>query len=69
MKHLNNPVNFPRYRSAMAKEADLWGDSKNFDYASAPKRGSQRGKRDFSDNVTYNKWHVFDKKDDYDISS
>ena len=55
----------------MSKEADLWGNSHNFDHSSAPARGWQKGKRDFSENVTYNKWHVFkqSKKDSYDIQS
>lgn len=60
------PVVADHYRDEMDMVANTYGKLReNFVYAKALKRGSQLGKRDFTDKVTYYKWHVFkDKNDD-----
>ncbi len=64
-----------RYREDMEREAQLYGrhGEANFDHSKARPRGWQRGKKDFGDCVTYNKWHVMRSKkaleeDKYSIS-
>jgi small subunit ribosomal protein S17 len=42
-------------------------DHTSFRYDKAPPRGWQEGKRDFTEKVTYYRWHVFNKKDDYSL--
>jgi hypothetical protein len=57
-----------RYRKEMARTAQLYGKSNNdFDYETAPKRGWQKNKRDFTERRTYKKWHNFKKNDPYAI--
>lgn len=47
-----------RYRDMMKEETELFGKLESgFDYDKAPPRGSQVGKRDFSDKPTYIKYH------------
>ena len=56
----------------MKVEAGLYGKDlvpDGFDYDVAPPRGWQEGKKDFTDKVTYYKWHVFDDTDDYALIS
>ena len=66
----NQPVVGDRYRSEIAKTAQLYGKSRSdFDYKKAPPRGSQKDKRDFSYRKTYKKWHNFKVKDPYAIVS
>ena len=60
------------YRKQMSEIAEAYGASpETFDYDKAPPRGWQEGKRDFSSNITYYKWHEFKKsqKDDYNLIS
>ena len=48
------------------------GQDAGFVYDEAPDRGWQEGKKDFTDKVTYYKWHGFKKKkakDDYALQS
>lgn len=57
-----------RYRWQMERTAQLYGKSGcEFDYEKAPKRGWQKGKRDFTDRRTYKKWHKFGKDDEYGL--
>merc|ERR1712037_553743 len=64
------PVVGDRYRSEIAKTAQLYGKSNSdFDYKRAPKRGTQKDKRDFTHRKTYKKWHNFPVKDPYAIIS
>lgn len=64
------PVVADRYRHEIEKTAQLYGKSKSdYDYHKAPKRGSQKNKRDFSYRRTYKKWHIFQEKDPYAIIS
>jgi len=64
----NQPVVGDRYRSEIARTAQLYGKSNSdFDYKRAPKRGSQKDKRDFTHRKTYKKWHNFPVKDPYAI--
>ena len=62
------PVVADRYRSEIERTSKLYGESKSdFVYAKAPKRGSQKDKRDFSYRRTYKKWHQFKNDDPYAI--
>ncbi|CAB4068043.1 unnamed protein product [Lepeophtheirus salmonis] len=61
-----------KYRTQMNKEDALYGKRRSFrdfDYDTAPERGWQSGKRDFSDKPTYRKWHNFKKEDPYALLS
>ena len=66
------PVCQEEYRDEMSALAALYGPNPEaFDYSTAPARGWQRGRRDFTDRVTYYKWHVFNQKheDGYSVVS
>jgi len=52
------PVWQEQYRDEMERRDRLYGKREGaYEYARAQPRGWQRGRRDFSDNVTYHKWH------------
>ncbi|XP_059081469.1 uncharacterized protein LOC131879226 isoform X2 [Tigriopus californicus] len=57
------------YRSHEHAVAEVYGGSGPFDYAQAPPRGRLEGTKDFTDKVTYYRWHKFGKKDDYSLVS
>lgn len=57
------------YRSHQDAIAEVYGGSGPFDYAQAPPRGRLEGTKDFTDKVTYYRWHNFGKKDDYSLVS
>ena len=62
------------YRDNLERTAKLYGqseatDNEGFSYKKAPKRGWQEGKRDFTNQKTYKKWHVFKKEDKYGLIS
>ena len=64
-------VSADQYREEMEEIARAYGQEElNFDYEKAAERGAQSGIRDFSDHVTYYKWHVFrqSKQDKYGLS-
>ena len=62
------PVVGDRYRSETERYQKIYGKSKSeFDYKTAPKRGSQKDKRDFSYRRTYKRWHEFKDVDPYAI--
>ena len=59
------PVWQEEYRDAMAAVEAMYGaNPERFDYAKAPDRGWQRGRRDFTDRVTYYRWHAFQSHED-----
>ncbi len=53
------------YRSRAEAVDRLYGrNPRGYDRSKARERGWQSGRRDFTDRVTYYKWHVFDPKHD-----
>ena len=62
------PVVGDRYRSETERYQKIYGKTKSeFDYHTAPKRGHQKDKRDFSYRRTYKRWHEFKDVDPYAI--
>lgn len=57
-------------REDIERTAKLYGEVPNdekFSYDKAPNRGSQEGKRSFTRQKTYKKWHKFKKDDKYGL--
>ena len=57
-------------REDLERTAKLYGEvpnSEKFNYDKAPKRGWQEGKRAFTRQKTYKKWHKFKKEDGYGL--
>lgn len=64
------PVIGHRFREDIDAIDEVYGrNKKGFRYEKAPPRGRLEGTKDFTDKVTYYKWHVFDKEDDYSLVS
>lgn len=58
----NKKIVVGRYRDHVEEDAEHFGKTKGaFDYKTAPPRGTQEGKKDFSHGPTYVKWYE-DKK-------
>ena len=65
----DKPVIAEKYVDQLEEEADLYGRSEStFSYKTAPPRGWQEGRRDFTGRKTYKKWHQFKKNDRYGTS-
>nr|CAH0099103.1 unnamed protein product [Daphnia galeata] len=57
-----------KYRDEIEARNELFGkNSSGFDYSRAPDRGWQTGKRDFSDQETYKRYHMFDHDEPYAV--
>ena len=57
-------------REDLQRAAKLYGDEEDaerFSYDKAPERGWQEGKRAFTRQKTYKKWHKFKKDDKYGL--
>jgi len=63
------PVIGEKYVDQIQRDIQMYGKSKSdFSYSTAPPRGWQEGKRDFTGRKTYKKWHQFKKNDKYGTS-
>lgn len=55
-------------RDEIAAKTELYGKNPNgFDHLTAPERGSQKDKRDFSYEETYRKYHVYEHEEPYAV--
>ena len=63
------PVVVDKYRSQLKRTSELYGKVTEYDYDTAPPRGWQAGKKDFTDKPVYRKWHNFKEDDPYSLIS
>lgn len=64
----NKKVIGTKYRDHIDKETELFGKADTaFDYESAPPRGWQEGKKDFTDKPTYRRFHDYPENDPYSV--
>ena len=54
----------PEFRDDIDRRDELWGKNEHaFDYKTAPPRGWQEGRKDFSHKEGYKRWHDFTDRD------